>query len=32
MKLYSSNENYNQLDWKINEIYKLLGDKENRGE
>ena len=23
------NENYQQLDWKINEIYKLLGDKEN---
>ena len=23
------NENYNHLDWKINEIYKLLGDKEN---
>lgn len=23
------NENYQQLDWKINEMYKLLGDKEN---
>lgn len=23
------NENYQQLDWKINEMYKLLGEKEN---